>query len=90
MPEISEKQIKKLAAVLAISTSVTASLEADFLQCVPCIHYLIKFQGSQAGEMWALIDSGNEVNAMTPAFPAKLGFLLDQHVLVYKKLMVLL
>ena len=73
MPGTSEKQIKKLAAVSATSTSVTASPEADFLQRVPCIHYPVQFQGSQAGEIRALIDSGSEVNAMTPAFAAKLG-----------------
>ena len=52
---------------------MTASPEANTLQRVPCIHYPVQFQGDQAGEVRALIDSGNEVNAMTPAFAARLG-----------------
>ncbi len=63
-------QAKKLAAVLATSTSVTASSET--LQCVPCIRYLIQFQGSQ--NVKALIDSGSKVNAMTSAYAAELDF----------------
>ncbi len=47
---------------------MTASLEA--LQRVPCIRYPVQFQ---AKPIEALIDSGSEVNAMTPAFAAKLG-----------------
>ena len=50
---------------------MTASSEA--LPRVPCISYPVQFEGSQAGEVRALIDSGSEVNAMTPAFAAKLG-----------------
>ena len=52
---------------------MTASSEANTLQRVPCIHYPVQFQGDQAGEVRALIDSGSEVNAMTPAFAARLG-----------------
>ena len=47
---------------------MTASPEA--LQHVPCIRYPVQFQAQQVK---ALIDSGSEVNAMTPAFAAKLG-----------------
>ena len=47
---------------------MTAIPEA--LQRVPCIRYPVQFQANQVG---ALIDSGSEVNAMTPAFAAKLG-----------------
>ena len=50
------------------SKSVTASLEA--LQRARCIRYPVQFQ---AQPIEALIDSGSEVNAMTPAFAAKLG-----------------
>ena len=63
---------KKLVAVSTISILMTASSEA--LQRVSCISYPVQFEGSQAGEIRALIDSGSEVNAMTPAFAAKLGF----------------
>ncbi len=48
--------------------SVTASPEA--LQRVPFIRFPVKFQAQQVE---ALIDSGSEVNAMTPAFIANLG-----------------
>ncbi len=48
---------------------MTASPEA--LQRVPCIRYPVQFQGSQ--NVKALIDSGSEVNAMTPAYAAELG-----------------
>ena len=74
MPGTSEKQVKKLAAVSATSTLVTASLEV--LQHAPCISYPVQFQGGRAGEVRALIDSSSEVNAMTSAFAAKLGLFI--------------
>ncbi len=51
-----------------------ASLKASTgpLQRVPCIRYPVQFQKDQP-KVKALIDSGSEVNAMTPAFAAKLG-----------------
>ena len=52
---------------------MTASPEAKTLQRVPCIHYPVQYQGGQAGEIRALIDSDSKVNAMNPAFAAKLG-----------------
>ena len=73
MPGTSEKQIKKLAAVLATSTSVTASPETDFQQRVSCIHYPVQLQGSKAGEIRALIDFDSKANVMIPAFAAKFG-----------------
>ena len=66
-----KKQVKKLAAVLTTSMLVTASSEV--LQHVPCISYLVQFQGDQAKKVRALIDSSRKVNAITPAFAAKLG-----------------
>ncbi len=60
------------------STSVTTSFEAntsaqalEALQQVLCIRYLVRFQGGQA--IRALINSSSKVNAMTPAYVAKLG-----------------
>ncbi len=47
---------------------MTASLEV--LSRVPCIRYPVQFQAQQVE---ALIDSGSEVNAMTPKFAAKVG-----------------
>ncbi len=49
---------------------MTASLEA--LQHVSCIRYPVQFQVKQ---IETLIDSGSEVNAMTPGFAAKLGLI---------------
>lgn len=42
------------------------------LQRVPCIWYLVQFQKDQK-KIQALINSGSEVNAMTPIYAAKLG-----------------
>ena len=52
---------------------MTASPEANTLQRVFCIHYLVQFQGGQARKVRAFINSGSEVNIMNPAFAAKLG-----------------
>ena len=41
------------------------------LERVPCIHYLLCFQKDTTG-IRALVDSGSEVNTMTPAYAAKL------------------
>ncbi len=43
------------------------------LERVPCIDYPVRFKKDQA-EVQALINSGSEVNAMVPAYTAKLGF----------------
>ena len=40
------------------------------LQRVPCVYYLIWFKKK---EVQTLIDSGSEVNAMTPTYASKLG-----------------
>ena len=37
---------------------------------VPCIHYPVRFQEEQVR---ALLDSGSEVNAMSPAYAKRLG-----------------
>ena len=42
------------------------------LERVPCIHYPLRFQKDTKG-VRALVDSGSGVNAMTPAYAAKLG-----------------
>ena len=42
------------------------------LERVPCIHHPLRFR-KDLRETRALIDSGSEVNAMTPAYAAKLG-----------------
>ena len=61
---------KKLISVLATSALVTsASKEAPevILDQVPCIDYPIQFRKDKE-TIWALINSGNEVNAMTPTY----------------------
>ena len=42
-----------------------------FLERVPCIYYLLCFQ-KDIKDVKALIDLGNEVNAMIPAYASKL------------------
>ena len=46
--------------------------EHMFLERVLYIHYLLRFRKDTIG-IKALIDSGSEVNAMTPAYVLKLG-----------------
>ena len=66
------RTFKKLVSVLATSSSVTETNKEDdvALQRVLYIHYPIWFKKK---EVQALIDSGSEVNAMTPAYASKLG-----------------
>ena len=70
-------EAKKLVTVSATSASVTgASKEAPevVLDRVPCIHYPVQFRKDKEGTtIRALIDSGSEVNAMTPAYAKRLG-----------------
>ena len=42
------------------------------LDWVPCIYYPIQFKKSEI-QVQALINSGSEVNAMTPGYALKLG-----------------
>ena len=42
------------------------------LEQVPCIHYPLRFRKDTAG-VRALIDSGSEINAMSPVYASKLG-----------------
>ena len=66
---------KKLAVVSATSSSVTTASIEDTLQPlkrVPCIYHLLRFRKDLC-ETRALIDLSSEVNAITPAYAAKLG-----------------
>ena len=49
-----------------------ASQEDVVLDRVPCIRYPIRFKKSEV-QVQALLDSGSEVNAMTPGYASKLG-----------------
>ena len=66
---------KKLVSVSAISLSVIETSKEDevALERVPCVYYPLRFRKDTA-DVKALIDLGNEVNAMTPAYASKLGF----------------
>ena len=63
---------KKLVSVSATSVPVTDGDEEVVLERVPCIHYPARFQGDQE-QVRALLDSGSEVNAMSPAYAERLG-----------------
>lgn len=52
--------------------SITANLQAVFLQCIFCIHYLAYLYG-QPEEVRAWINSGSKINIMTPAYTVQLG-----------------
>ena len=59
--------------VSATSAPVTeASQEDVILDRIPCICYPIRFKKSEV-QVQALLNSGNEVNAMTPGYASKLG-----------------
>ena len=70
MPQI----FKKLVLVLMTSAPVIEASQKDVvvLDQIPCICYLIWFKKSEV-LVQALIDSGNKVNTMTPAYALKLG-----------------
>ena len=62
--------------VLTIFASVTGVNMEDTLRpldWVPCIYYPLRFW-KDIIDVWALIDLSNEVNAITLAYSAKLGF----------------
>lgn len=65
------REAKRLVAVSATSMSVIANLEA--LKKVPCIEHPVQFEDSK---IQVLIDSGNEVNAMTSIYMAQIGFII--------------
>ena len=70
MPKTSEA--KKLVSVLATFLSVIETNKELTLERMPCIYYQLRFRKDIAG-VGALVDLGSEVNAMTPAYAAKLG-----------------
>ena len=61
---------KKLALVLATSVPVTEASGKEVVVRVACIHYPVQFQEEQVK---ALLDSGSEVNVMSPAYTKRLG-----------------
>ena len=48
--------------------------DALILERISCIHYLVQFKKDEyETQVWALIDSGSEVNAITPVYILRLG-----------------
>ena len=65
--------LKKLVSGLANSLLVTAASKETTLKRVPCIYYSVQFRTDKVHNVLALIDSGSEVNAISPAYAQKLG-----------------
>ncbi len=63
------RQVKKLLAVFATSTSITDKKMEEELERVPCIWYSVTFKDQTK----VLLDSGSKVNAMIQAFAKQLG-----------------
>lgn len=59
-----------LVVVLGLKTPVSDNSTLP-LERVPCIHYPLYFRKDQR-EIQALIDFGNEINVMTPAYVKRL------------------
>ena len=53
---------------------MTMIANTETLQRVPCIWYPVQFSSNP--EVYALLDSGNEVNAMTTTYTANLGLVI--------------
>ena len=72
MPGASKRLLKKLVSVSSTSASKTVASEEVLLECVPCVHYPVRFQKDFSGTgSKILIDLGSEVNAMNPAYDTK-------------------
>ena len=56
----------------ALVTDANKKAAKLILNQVSCIHYLVQFRKDKA-DIWALINSGSEVNAMTSAYAKNLG-----------------
>ena len=65
-------EVKKLVSVLTTSMSM-AGTRKEALEHIFYIYYLVQFKGTNKTQVQALIDSGSEVNAMTPAYALRLG-----------------
>lgn len=73
--KILPKIFKKLVSIFATSTFMTKTSKKDkvVLKRVLYIYYLLYFQKNTI-EIKALLDFGNKVNAITPAYILKLDF----------------
>ena len=70
-------QAKKLVSVSATSSSMTGAsreaLKVRVLDRVSYICYPVQFRKNKGKDILALLDSGSEVNAMSPAYAAHLS-----------------
>ena len=70
-------QAQKLVSVSATFTLVIGGKKASkvrVLNQVSCICYLIQFYKDKGKDVWALLNSKSEINAMTSAYMAHLAF----------------
>ena len=60
---------------MAFTLVIEASKEAQemILNRVPCIYYQLQFRKDKKASIWAIINLGNKVNAMTLAYTKQLG-----------------
>ena len=69
--------MKKLVSVLVTPAPMTDTSREIILKQVPCTWYPVRFcrknDEDKDKDVKALIDSGNEVNIMYPAYATKLG-----------------
>ena len=83
-------QAKKLVSVSATSLLVTgASREAPkvgVLHRVSCICYPVQLRKNKGKDVLALLNSGSELNAMTPAYVAHLGLKVRMTVVGAQKI----
>ena len=59
-------------------TETSKEAEEMILDRVPCIHYSVQFRKDKGSTIWALIDSGSKVNAMTPAYTKQLDLQIQK------------
>lgn len=64
----------------------TSTESPTILQQIPCIQYLVQFQGGQTRKVQTLIYFGSKVNTMTPSFEAKLGFATQKTSVTIQKI----
>ena len=62
-----------LATCLLVIGASREAPKVKVLDRVPCICYPIQFHKDKGKDVLALLDSGNEVNVITPAYAAHQG-----------------
>ena len=70
----SQKTSISLCDFLSVTGASTKALKVRVLDRIFCICYFVKLYKDNGKDVLALLDSGSEVNAMTPAYVVHLGF----------------